>query len=269
MTAPRTSPRPHSSPACWRSARPKPGNVSPDQHFPRHPLRGLPGQRGRDRSRARRRRPAYRSAPRSAPPSRPPGAGPGRTPTSASCCCSPRWRGRPRGPVAALRDGVRAVLRETTVADAAEVYAAIRLVRPGGLGTVGPRGRGRSPDRHPARGDDARRRAGQHGAGVRHRLRGDLRDRRAGAPGRAARMASPGPTRRSRGTFGLLAALPDTHIARKLGREAAERGVSARAARSRRAGGVRTPAGRRALAAFDAELRDPAQHAATRAPPPT
>ena len=35
-----------------------------------------------------------------------------------------------------LRDGVRAELAATTVADAAAVYEAIRLARPGGLGTV-------------------------------------------------------------------------------------------------------------------------------------
>ena len=35
---------------------------------------------------------------------------------------------------ASLRDGLRGVLAETTVADAAEDYAAIRRARPGGLG---------------------------------------------------------------------------------------------------------------------------------------
>jgi triphosphoribosyl-dephospho-CoA synthase len=54
----------------------------------------------------------------------------------------------------------------------------------------------------------------------------------------------------------LLAAVPDTHIARKLGRPAAE-AVSARAREVEQAGGVRTPQGRLALEAFDAELRSP------------
>ncbi|HYC31906.1 MAG TPA: triphosphoribosyl-dephospho-CoA synthase, partial [Gemmatimonadales bacterium] len=53
----------------------------------------------------------------------------------------------------------------------------------------------------------------------------------------------------------LLAGQPDTHIARKLGREEAER-VSARAAEVRRAGGVRTAAGREQIARLDRELRD-------------
>jgi triphosphoribosyl-dephospho-CoA synthase len=52
----------------------------------------------------------------------------------------------------------------------------------------------------------------------------------------------------------LLAAVPDTLVARKRGRAAAER-VSAGAASILAAGGVRDPAGRAALAAFDASLR--------------
>jgi triphosphoribosyl-dephospho-CoA synthase len=55
----------------------------------------------------------------------------------------------------------------------------------------------------------------------------------------------------------LLAALPDTHIARKLGRAAAE-DVSRTARAAVDAGGVRSPAGRQALASFDRALRDPA-----------
>jgi triphosphoribosyl-dephospho-CoA synthase len=52
----------------------------------------------------------------------------------------------------------------------------------------------------------------------------------------------------------LLAALPDTLVARKRGRRAAEE-VSAGAARVLAAGGVRAGAGRAAVAAFDASLR--------------
>ncbi len=54
----------------------------------------------------------------------------------------------------------------------------------------------------------------------------------------------------------VLAALPDTHIARKLGPAEAEE-VSRRAAEVQAAGGVRTDRGRRALAALDAALRSP------------
>ena len=48
----------------------------------------------------------------------------------------------------------------------------------------------------------------------------------------------------------------DTHIARKLGPEAAE-AVSRQAREVMAAGGVRQPAGRKALARLDADLRDP------------
>ena len=53
----------------------------------------------------------------------------------------------------------------------------------------------------------------------------------------------------------LLAAVPDSLIARKRGREAADR-VSSGAARVLAAGGVRSDAGRTALASFDASLRE-------------
>ena len=52
----------------------------------------------------------------------------------------------------------------------------------------------------------------------------------------------------------LLAAIPDTLVARKRGRRAAER-VSAGAARVLAAGGVRGHAGQAALHEFDASLR--------------
>ena len=54
--------------------------------------------------------------------------------------------------------------------------------------------------------------------------------------------------------LGLLAVVPDTLVARKRGRRAAER-VSAGAASVLAAGGVRSDAGRAALHAFDASLR--------------
>ncbi len=57
------------------------------------------------------------------------------------------------------------------------------------------------------------------------------------------------------GYLTLLAALPDTHVARKLGPAEAKR-ISARAAEVVAAGGVRTAAGQAAIAALDSELRD-------------
>jgi len=53
----------------------------------------------------------------------------------------------------------------------------------------------------------------------------------------------------------LLSAVPDSHVARKLGSAAAET-IMRRSREVRRAGGARTPSGRLALAAFDAQLRD-------------
>jgi len=55
----------------------------------------------------------------------------------------------------------------------------------------------------------------------------------------------------------LLAAAPDTHIARKLGLAAAST-VQQRGRAALDAGGVRTPAGREAITALDRELRDEA-----------
>jgi triphosphoribosyl-dephospho-CoA synthase len=54
----------------------------------------------------------------------------------------------------------------------------------------------------------------------------------------------------------LLGTGPDTHIARKLGADAAA-AVSRRARQVTATGGVRQAAGREALARLDAELRDP------------
>jgi triphosphoribosyl-dephospho-CoA synthase len=53
----------------------------------------------------------------------------------------------------------------------------------------------------------------------------------------------------------LLAAVPDTHIARKLGPEEAAI-VSSEAASTLAAGGVRTPSGRAAVGRLDRALRD-------------
>ena len=61
----------------------------------------------------------------------------------------------------------------------------------------------------------------------------------------------------------LLAAVPDTHIARKLGRADADRCPAARA-RSSRLGGARTAEGREALEAFDARAPEPEQRAQPR-----
>jgi triphosphoribosyl-dephospho-CoA synthase len=154
-----------------------------------------------------------------------------------------------------LRSGLRAELADTTVGDAESVYEAIRLARPGGLGTA--------PE-----------------ADLASRPTVTLLEAMALAAGRdqvAAEYATGFATtfdvtlpalRQARGggldwtdaaveTFlVLLARLPDTLIARKLGPVAAEE-VRREAGRVLEAGGVRRPEGRATIAEFDARLRDP------------
>ena len=154
-----------------------------------------------------------------------------------------------------LRDAVRDVLRATTVSDAADVYAAIRRARPGGLGSASSEDVSAAPT-------VALREAMALAAdrdGVAREYATDFATTfEIGAPAlRAARGAGLGWSEAVVQTFlGILATVPDTHIARKLGPEAAAT-VARRAREVEEAGGVRSEAGRRAVEAFDAELRSP------------
>jgi triphosphoribosyl-dephospho-CoA synthase len=147
-----------------------------------------------------------------------------------------------------LRARVEEVLARTTVADAAEVYAAIRLARPGGLGSAAAQDVAGSPTvsltQAMALAADRDGVAREYSTGYRatFEIGGPaLRDaRRRGLRWADATVDA---------YLALLASAPDTHIARKLGRAEAER-ISRRAAEVR--GG-----GPEALAGFDAELRDP------------
>jgi triphosphoribosyl-dephospho-CoA synthase len=154
----------------------------------------------------------------------------------------------------ALRERLTRVLAETTLADAAETYAAIRMAHPGGLGES-PAEDVSAPPTVTLR-EAMALAAGRDG--IAREYATDFRVTfAAGAPAlRAARHAglSWGDAT-VEAYLALLAGQPDTHIARKLGPKEAER-VSARAAEVRRAGGVRTAAGRDGLAALDRELRD-------------
>jgi triphosphoribosyl-dephospho-CoA synthase len=153
-----------------------------------------------------------------------------------------------------LRDRLGAVLDETTVADAAETYTAIRRVRPGGLGQSSAEDVSQSPT--------VTLRQAMALAAERDAIAREYTNRFAltfevGAPALTAA--------RSRGMMwteatvecflALLAAGPDTHIARKLGRTEAER-ISARARAVVAAGGTGSAEGRADLTALDAELRD-------------
>jgi triphosphoribosyl-dephospho-CoA synthase len=154
----------------------------------------------------------------------------------------------------AFRERLSRVLAATTVADAAEAYTAIRLAHPGGLGRTAAEDVTGVPT---VTLREAMALAAERDAVAREYVTDFELTFRVGAPAlRAARHAGLTWEQATvEGYLGLLAEHPDTHIARKLGMAEAER-VSGRAAEVRRAGGIRTTAGREALAALDGELRD-------------
>jgi triphosphoribosyl-dephospho-CoA synthase len=168
---------------------------------------------------------------------------------------APLCRAAQRSSPGGLRQRVAGVLGETTVADAADVYAAIRQAAPSGLGHAESQDVAEPPSvtlreaMALAAGRDAIAREYQTDFALTFEV---------GAPTlREARRAGLVWTDATVETYlSLLASVPDSHIARKLGLAEAER-VSRRAAEVGAAGGVRTAAGRAALAELDAELRDP------------
>ncbi len=157
---------------------------------------------------------------------------------------------------AALQDGVRQALAGTTVADAAQVYRAIRRARPGGLGAAAAEDVAGAPT--VTLRDAMTLAAGRDSVAAEYAADFTITFG-TGAPAlRAARQAGLDWSAAVVETYlGLLAAVPDTLIARKLGRAEAD-SISRRACQVMAAGGVRSDAGREALVAFDGELRDPA-----------
>jgi triphosphoribosyl-dephospho-CoA synthase len=153
-----------------------------------------------------------------------------------------------------LRDRVGAVLSETTVADAAEVYSAIRLARPGGLGAAAAEDIAAAPS---VTLRQAMALAAERDAVAREYTSDFALTFETGAPAleSARREGLAWAEAVVEAYLALLAQVPDTHIARKLGPAEAER-ISERAREARAAGGVRSRAGKRALAALDTELRD-------------
>jgi triphosphoribosyl-dephospho-CoA synthase len=154
-----------------------------------------------------------------------------------------------------LRERLSRVLAETTVSDAAEVYAAIRRARPGGLG--------RSPAEDVAEPPtvtlrEAMRLAAERDAIAREYVTDFALTFEIGVPAllAARRQGLPWTDAAVEAYLTLLEAAPDTHIARKLGAAEAEM-VSRWAREVRAAGGTRSPAGQKALAQLDVELRDP------------
>jgi triphosphoribosyl-dephospho-CoA synthase len=152
-----------------------------------------------------------------------------------------------------LRERAEEVLNGLTRDDAAAAYAAIRAAGAGGLD---------EPVEHDVRGTptialrDAMTAAAGRDSVAAEYASGYAVTFELGLPALARALADGLRPRAATVELylGLLAALPDTLIARKRGRRSAER-VSAGAARALAAGGVRSDAGRRASAAFDASLR--------------
>lgn len=153
-----------------------------------------------------------------------------------------------------LRERLHRVLAETTVTDAGEVYAAIRRARPGGLGEAETEDVAGAPTVSLR---EAMALAAERDAIAREYVTDFALTFEIGV---SAVLAA----RREGLTWSdtvvetylaLLDAVPDTHIARKLG--TAEAGaISLRAREVRAAGGTRSLQGRRALEVLDAELRD-------------
>jgi triphosphoribosyl-dephospho-CoA synthase len=153
-----------------------------------------------------------------------------------------------------LRVALARVLDTTTVADARDVYRAIRMAGPGGLGSVPDQDVADDPSeplvevmRLGAAHDDVAREYAtafsttfEVGLAALQRLRSD------GYAWNEAIVQT---------YLTILAARPDTHIARRAGRHTAA-DVSARAARVLDLGGVTTVSGREAVQALDESLRD-------------
>jgi triphosphoribosyl-dephospho-CoA synthase len=152
-----------------------------------------------------------------------------------------------------LRAGTEAQLAALTLEDARDAYAAIRASGAGGLD---------EPVEHDVRdAPTVTLRAAMAAAADRDSVAAEYATGYAvtfelGLPGLARALDDGlGPRAATVEVYlALLAAVPDTLVARKRGRRAAER-VSAGAASVLAAGGVRSDAGRAALQAFDASLR--------------
>ena len=154
-----------------------------------------------------------------------------------------------------LRERLARVLTETTVADAAQVYAAIRHTGPGGLGETPAEDVSDTPT---VTLREAMALAADRDAVAREYVTDFALTFEVGVPAiRAGRQEGLGWTEAAVEAYlTLLASTTDTHIARKLGQAEAEL-VSRRAREVRAAGGTRSAAGRTALAVLDTELRDP------------
>ena len=162
---------------------------------------------------------------------------------------------RPQAVNRDLRGSVRTVLEDTTVDDARDVYAAIRRAAPGGLSRVEQQDVADEPTvtlleamRLSAGHDDI---AHEYATGF------EVTFERAVPMLQHARADGLCWSDAIVETFlGILAARPDSHVARR-GGAALAADVSRRACAAVAVGGVRTEEGRRAIADTDRALRDP------------
>jgi triphosphoribosyl-dephospho-CoA synthase len=163
-------------------------------------------------------------------------------------------RGRENEDVTGLRSLLVPVLEATTVEDARDVYAAIRRAAPGGLGRVGAQDVSDEPTKTLV---EVMRLAAERDSIAREYATAFELTFRTGAPAlERARGDGLSWNDASVETFlMLLAAVPDSHIARRGGAAMAEK-VSSHARAALLAGGVRSPAGRRAIDEMDGRLRD-------------
>jgi triphosphoribosyl-dephospho-CoA synthase len=153
-----------------------------------------------------------------------------------------------------LRTAVGEALAATTVEDAREVYAAIRLAAPGGLGQADSQDVAGEPTMTLL---DVMRLAAQRDGIAREYATAFEVTFESGVPtlARARRDGLPWDDAIVETFLTLVAAFPDTHVRRRAGADTA-RTVSERADAALASGGVRSEEGRRAIAAMDAALRD-------------
>ena len=157
---------------------------------------------------------------------------------------------------AALRDALRRVLAGLTVEDAREAYTAIRLTAPGGLGEAAEQDVRHEPTvtlreamaLAAERDSVAREYVTDYAVTFERTVPALERGRRAGLDWPDAIVQA---------YLEVLAAAPDTLVARKRGREVAEQ-VSGEAHRALEAGGMHSDAGRHAVAELDRAWRDDA-----------
>jgi triphosphoribosyl-dephospho-CoA synthase len=146
------------------------------------------------------------------------------------------------------------VLDDTDVQDARDVYAAIRLARPGGLGRADSQDVAADPDVSLL---EAMRLAADRDGIAREYATAFETTFGVGVPAleQARHEGLPWDDAVVETFLRLLAHAPDTHVARR-GGDAAAQAVTDRARGALRAGGVRSAAGRIAIDEMDRALRD-------------